>query len=104
MPVMPKEPPALSHGSVAWVSGIRAIINYHGPMCFLLRAAGLQQKSAEIQKDKEGRRSFLKKRTKRLLLSPPVPLSGPIPDLCASAEAKVFWFFSSEKNTLPLTY
>ena len=43
----------------------------------------------------EGRSSFLKKRSKRLLqLEVSVP-----PDRTATAPAKVLWFFSSEKNT-----
>jgi hypothetical protein len=48
--------------------------------------------------------SFLKKRSKRLLspaASHASPLSGHVPDRRTRAEAKVFWFFSSEKNKLP---
>ena len=43
--------------------------------------------------------SFLKKRSKRLLIPDACPtLSGQFHDVCAGAEANVFWFFSSEKN------
>jgi hypothetical protein len=30
-------------------------------------------------------------------------ISGQVPDLLTRAEEKVFWFFSSEKNTLACT-
>jgi hypothetical protein len=43
--------------------------------------------------------SFLKKRSKRLLFLRIAPLRGHGRDLAASAGTKVFWFFSSEKNT-----
>ena len=42
----------------------------------------------------EGRSSFLKKRSKRLL---PIQVLVP-PERAATAQKKVFWFFSSEKN------
>jgi hypothetical protein len=42
--------------------------------------------------------SFLKKRTKRLLFLRQRHDPGQILDLSARPEAKVFWFFSSEKN------
>jgi hypothetical protein len=45
--------------------------------------------------------SFLKKRTKRLLLLRRSPRAGHFPNLDVSAGTKVFWFFSSEKNILP---
>jgi hypothetical protein len=45
----------------------------------------------------EERSSFLKKRTKRLFLS----LSRTFQAAPRSKVAKVFWFFSSEKNTFP---
>jgi hypothetical protein len=46
---------------------------------------------------KEGRRSFLKKRTKRLfLVLSRFSQAAPTPEF-----AKVFCFFSSEKKTLP---
>jgi hypothetical protein len=48
--------------------------------------------------------SFLKKRTKRLLSLRRLNLSGHGLDLCAGAELKVFWFFSSEKNMLPYLF
>jgi hypothetical protein len=73
-------------------------------MCFLSRAARLQQKNAQIQKDKKESRSLLKKRTKDSYFLRRPRLSGQIPYLCASAEPKVFWFFSSEKNILPLSH
>src|SRR5947209_6331111 len=44
----------------------------------------------------EGRPSFLKKRSKRLL----TPLSRTVQDRSAAAESKVFWFFFSKKNCL----
>jgi hypothetical protein len=50
---------------------------------------------------KQASTSFLKKRSKRLLILRSFPLSGQVPDLETRAEAKVFWFFSSEKNMLP---
>jgi hypothetical protein len=40
------------------------------------------------------------KEAKRLLFSGSSQLSGHGRDLSAGAEIKVFWFFSSEKNTL----
>jgi hypothetical protein len=44
----------------------------------------------------EGRSSFLKKRSKRLLR-----FQGFVPqERSATASDKVFWFFSSEKNAL----
>jgi hypothetical protein len=51
----------------------------------------------------QGRPSFLKKRSKRLLLLRQLHVAGHGLDRGSGAEAKVFWFFSSEKNTLPLT-
>jgi hypothetical protein len=48
--------------------------------------------------------SFLKKRTKRLLSLRRLNLSGHGLDLCAGAELKVFWFFSSEKNMLSYVF
>jgi hypothetical protein len=44
------------------------------------------------------KRSFLKKRTKRLLRPAASHLAGQVPDLATRAEAKVFWFFFSKKN------
>jgi len=35
------------------------------------------------------------------LMSGGYPLTGHVPDPSAAPEAKVFWFFSSEKNTFP---
>jgi hypothetical protein len=43
---------------------------------------------------------FLEKRTKRLLFFRFPHLSGQGLYLSAGAESKVFWFFSSEKNSL----
>jgi hypothetical protein len=45
--------------------------------------------------------SFLKKRSKRLLLSRSFPLGGHGQTLRAGAGVKGFWFFSSEKNSFP---
>jgi hypothetical protein len=45
--------------------------------------------------------SFLKKRSKKLLCFGSLPLGGHGRNLAAGAEKKVFWFFSSEKNTFP---
>jgi hypothetical protein len=42
----------------------------------------------------------LKKRSKKLLILRRFHLSGHGPDLYAGAGVKVFWFFSSEKNSL----
>jgi hypothetical protein len=47
--------------------------------------------------------SFLKKRSKRLLIFRSLPLRGHVRDLTASAGIKVFWFFSSEKNIFSST-
>jgi hypothetical protein len=45
--------------------------------------------------------SFLKKRTKRLLILPLAAAFRLSADPVAGVGIKVFWFFSSEKNTLP---
>jgi hypothetical protein len=45
--------------------------------------------------------SFLKKRSKRLLFRRPRQDPGHGLDLGSGGELKVFWFFSSEKNTFP---
>jgi hypothetical protein len=52
---------------------------------------------------KEGRPSFLKKRSKRLLFLRQRIDPGHGLDRAASGEADVFWFFSSEKNSLALS-
>jgi hypothetical protein len=44
--------------------------------------------------------SFLKKRSKKLLFLRRFLLSGHGLDLSVGARAKVFWFFSPEKNIL----
>jgi hypothetical protein len=49
------------------------------------------------------RSSFLKKRSKRLLRLRQRQHSGHGPDRGSGGGIKVFWFFSSEKNILPLT-
>jgi hypothetical protein len=46
-------------------------------------------------------RSFLKKRTKRLLSFAAIPTFRPWPRPFRRPGEKVFWFFSSEKNALP---
>jgi hypothetical protein len=43
--------------------------------------------------------SFPKKRRKDFYVKRSLPLSGQVPDVHAGAELKVFWFFSSEKNS-----
>jgi len=53
-----------------------------------------------IASAKEESSSFLKKRTKKLLSLSRFNLSGHGLDVYAGAEIKVFWFFSSEKNSL----
>jgi len=40
--------------------------------------------------------------SKKRLLPRPLHDAGQIPYLSTAQELKVFWFFSSEKNTLPL--
>jgi hypothetical protein len=40
----------------------------------------------------------LKKRSKKLLLPPPLHVAGQGPYLAAYQEVKVFWFFFSKKN------
>jgi hypothetical protein len=64
---------------------------------------GVDRKQAVLlpAADKESR-SFLKKRTKRLLFFRSFNLFGQCPNLRPGAESKVFWFFSSEKN-MPYT-
>jgi hypothetical protein len=44
--------------------------------------------------------SFLKKKSKRLLFLRQRIGAGQIPDRGSGGDAKVFWFFSSEKNML----
>jgi hypothetical protein len=53
---------------------------------------------------KQERRSFLKKRTKKLLFLRQRNDRGHGPCLTASAGIKVFCFFSSEKKSLPSSY
>jgi hypothetical protein len=63
--------------------------------------AGLATINGAEQRQKEGR-SFLKKITKILFCVVAIPnISVHGLDLSAGAGAKVFWFFSSEKNVLP---
>jgi hypothetical protein len=50
---------------------------------------------------RQGRSSFLKKKSNRLFILPRFHVAGHGLTGCASAEIKVFWFFSSEKNILP---
>jgi hypothetical protein len=49
---------------------------------------------------KKARTSFLKKRSKKLLYPSGFHDAGQIPYLARGQDVKVFWFFSSEKNTL----
>jgi hypothetical protein len=45
---------------------------------------------------------FSEEKNQKTFTSCSFPLAGHVPDLSASAESKVFWFFSSEKNILIL--
>jgi hypothetical protein len=45
---------------------------------------------------------FSEEKNQKTFMSCSSTLAGHGPDLSTGAEAKVFWFFSSEKNTLPL--
>jgi hypothetical protein len=58
-----------------------------------------RRSGAAESKDK-ARTSFLKKRSKRLLILRQAHLSGHGLDPSTCADSKVFWFFSSEKNIL----
>jgi len=53
---------------------------------------------------KEESRPLQKKRTKRLFSFSRLKLAGHGRDLSAGPDAKVFWFFSSEKNILHPCY
>jgi hypothetical protein len=60
-----------------------------------------QKKANEINRLKQERCSFLKKRTKRLLLRRPRKDPGHGRIGGSGGEIKVFCFFSSEKKNLP---
>jgi hypothetical protein len=57
-----------------------------------------------VAAEEEGRRSFLKKRTKKLLFLRARPVTGDGHPMGSCGEIKVFCFFSSEKKSLSFSF